>query len=390
MIEKLRQAFIRCFQVHPKVIASAPGRLEILGNHTDYNEGFVLSCAVSQRIYAAVAPSPDQQVRLISAAWPNEQTTFNIAQADRLSPQKHWSNYIRGLIIALRERGVELPGFSLYLDSQVPASSGMSSSAALETAVVTALCSLCNAKLSDLEKAKVGQQAENAAVGAQTGLMDQLTSLCGRSEHLLESEYRHGTYHPHPMPRGYCLAAIDSGVKHDLTEQYNQRRRTCESAVAKLHVVDAKITSLRDVSINALDMHAKALNDLELRRARHIVEENHRVHEAVAALKVSDVGRLGQLLTQSHQSSRDNFENSCPQLDELVELAEIDSRCLGARLSGGGFGGITIHLLPVEQAIAYTRDLAAKWRLLHGNDPWFAVCRIGDGAHLEPIPEMQS
>lgn len=365
--------FAEAFGGAPSVIASAPGRLEVLGNHTDYNLGLTLSCAVDLRCYASITPLDKPAVCLASTAFAHKPVVFEL---DRLAaPKGHWAGYVIGLVTALAEHGYAVPGFEMLIDSDVPASAGLSSSAALEMSALTALARLMRLDLSPIELAKIGQRVESDLIGAQTGLLDQLTSLLGKSGHLLGIDFKTLETQHFKMPAGWCFVAVDSVVKHDLTREYNQRRASCERAAVAMGVA-----SLRDADSGRLARHRPAMTDDAWRCARHVIAENDRVRQAHSGLQQGDVETLGRLMFRSHASSRDDFRNSCEQLDALVAHAEQDTRCIGARLSGGGFGGITIHLVREEEAQAYLDDLLRVFKA--GTEPrrWARVCRIADGA----------
>ncbi len=372
------------FQAHfgcpPLLCASAPGRLEVLGNHTDYNEGFVLSCAVGQRTSVTLrrAPAGEGRCRLVSASFPGEEAAFEIAGAGDFKPGRAWANYARGVVAQLQARGIAVPAFWARVDSNIPLSAGMSSSAAFEVALAKGLLALAKASLPAGEIAKIGQAAESLAVGAHTGLMDQLTSCLGKADHLVLSEYRFLSARQVKMPAGFVFVVVDSGEKHDLTTEYNDRRAACERAAAVLAKLESGVKTLRDVSPAMLEKHAAAVG-MDLPFARHVVEEGERVARAQELLAIGDVTGFGRLLFASHESSVANFNNSSAGQDRLIALAKADKRCLGARLSGGGFGGVTIHLVKAADAAAYGADIAAAAQAQDGKTHWQAVASLGDG-----------
>ena len=356
--------------------ASAPGRLEVLGNHTDYNLGLTLSCAVDLRCHASIAKLDQPEVRLSSSAFDAD---FEVYPLDRLdAPKGHWANYVLGLIAILRQRGHDLPGLTIHFDSQVPGSAGLSSSSALEMSALTAMTRLIGVDLPPIEMAMIGQRVESDVVGAKTGLLDQLTSLLGKRGQLLGIDFKAMETLQLPMPEGWCFVAVDSGVKHDLTQAYNQRRASCEQAAAAMGVA-----SLRDADDKRLTQFRSAMPDEAWRCAKHVLKENERVTQAHIALQEGDIQTLGELMFQSHASSRDDFRNSCAPLDALVEHAGQDSRCIGARLSGGGFGGITIHLVRQEEAQDYLADLLHAFKAAGKPDRWAQICHLDDGARVE-------
>jgi galactokinase len=380
----LLSGFEAAFGCAPDALASAPGRLEVLGNHTDYNEGRVLSCAVGQRTWAAVSLTEDGRVEAWSDRLPEQPRSFAVEEAGVAAASGDWSNYLRGVCSALQERGVAVPGFRLAVASELPLGAGMSSSAALEVSVVLALGAALGRSWSAEEVARIGQAAEERVVGARTGLLDQMSSLRGRAGMLLHTDFRTMETEMLALPAGLCFVVADSGIQHDLAEEYNERRASCEEAARRLAALVPGVTSLRDVHARLLEEHRGSLPELPWFRARHVVGEDARVEAAVGRLLAGDAAGFGTLLEQSHDSSRENFENSCPELDALVEVAQADPRCLGARLSGGGFGGITLHLVAEADAASYAADLARRVVGALGREPWTAVCRPGDGARVEP------
>lgn len=371
----LADRFHALFGIAPSVIASAPGRLEVLGNHTDYNAGLTLSCAVDRRCRAALAPLADPVITLASTLFDAPPQTFSLDHSHDTKGQ--WTGYVLGLVAELQALGHRVPGFTLLIDSDVPRSAGLSSSAAMEMAVLTALLRLMRISLEPIELARIGQRAESAAVGAQTGLLDQLSSLLGKRGHLLLTDFLTLKTTHHALPAGWCFVAIDSGVQHDLTAEYNERRASCEAAAIAMGV-----ETLRQADPDLLNASRSRLADDANRCARHIVEENQRVRDAMQALIAGNMGQLGQLMFASHQSSRHNFRNSCAALDQIIDLARQDPRCVGARLSGGGFGGISIHLVQDQNAQRYREDIVEQLQIAGRAEVWSAVCAIDDGASV--------
>jgi len=375
---RCKRRFAQCFDAAPALVGSAPGRLEVLGNHTDYNLGLTLSCAVGQRCYAAIAPLQRPEVELASTSIDRGPAVYKLD--DLSAPAGDWANYVLGLVAMLVERGCDVPGFAMLIDSDVPRSAGLSSSAALQMASLTAIVGMTGLELPPLELARIGQRVESEIVGARTGLLDPLSSLLGRRDHLLEIDYLTNQTRRHAMPPGWCFVAVDSGVQHDLTKEYNQRRASCEQAAAAMGVA-----SLREADLASLDTHRASMDEDAGRCARHVIEEIQRVTTAGEALANGDVEALGSCMFASHLSSRDHFRNSCEALDTLVQFGENDPRCIGARLSGGGFGGMTIHLVQTSDAQAYLESLLDWCEGKTGARPWGAVCAIDDGARLNEL-----
>lgn len=380
----MKETLIRHFKEHfgyaPSIVVRAPGRLEILGNHTDYNLGTVLSCAVDRYAYMAMAPVSSRFCRIWDSSF-NEERSFDI---DDLANHraKDWANYIKGMIVEFNRRGVDVPAFDAVMWGNVPLSAGMSSSAALEMSTGLALCGISGASFDWLELAKIGQACENSYVGANTGLMDQFSSLRGFADSLVYSDFLELGTRQVRMPSGYSFVVVNSMVKHQLTNEYNERRASCEEAVRALKQHDDSINSLRDVTLPELLKWRDSLTPFSFDCAGHVLGENIRVALGLHALGEGDMPGFGQLMFQSHDSSRNLFKNSSPELDTLVDLARGHRECLGARLSGGGFGGITVHLVRTEEAQAYSEAIAAEYAKATGVTPQAFVCRTADGASL--------
>ena len=386
MNHELIEKFTDFYGVRPAVVAAAPGRLEILGNHTDYNQGFVLSCAVGQRTGFAMVPRDGKHCRIVDFR-DGSRAEFELDDIDKPRP-RDWSNYIKGVIVELRKRGVEIGAFDAAILSTVPLSAGMSSSAALETSAGFAFRSAFGIdRFDNAEWARIGQGVENHYMGLKSGLLDQFSSIFGKKHSMILSDFRSvEVIKTVALPEGYSLAVINSMVKHNLVDsEYNTRRQDCEHAAEKLRKRYAHVQTLRDVSSAELDAAKADLTFLEYKRAKHVVGECERVMQGVAALEKGDVEAFGKLLFASHESSRVNFENSTPELDYLVELAQSVDGCLGARLSGGGFGGITIHLVRTEEAERYAARVAEGFQLRYKVKPEVILCEIGAGASAETL-----
>lgn len=380
MKQRAWDGFTTTFGRAPTVVARAPGRLEILGNHTDYNEGVVLSVAVDRATWFAVAPATtDTEKCRVHDLRDAADAEFSLDALD--NPREgDWANYIKGVVVELKKRGVSVPAFDAVILSDVPLSAGMSSSAALEIATAHALTRLAGAELDWLELARVCQACENDYVGARTGLMDQFSSIRGEAGRLVFSDFRSLQVQTVPLPEGVALVVANSMVKHVLTGAYNERRQRCENAVATIRKSEPGVTALRDVTPEMLDAHRPELDIVDYRRALHVVGENARVFEAVECLKNGDLLRFGQLMLDSHESSRVNFENSCEELDCLVEIGRALPGCLGARLSGGGFGGISVHLVREPDAQDYARRIETAFEQLTKTPPQVLICHAGAGA----------
>ena len=313
---------------------------------------------------------------------------FIIDLDDLDSPKKgDWTNYLKGVLVELRRREIQFPAFDLLFKSTVPLSAGMSSSAALEMAFCMALKELAGIELPLPDWARVGQSVENVYLGLKTGLLDQFSSLYGQKNSLILCDFRSvEVLQTVPMPAGWKILVANTLVKHNLVESdYNLRRESCERATAGIKQKYPEINALRDVDSAMLEACKADLDIIDYRRAKHVVGEDERVWKAVSLLAENNVQEFGKLLFQSHESSRDFFENSCPELDSLVELAHNIPGCAGARLSGGGFGGISIHLVREEDAETYAARLSEAYQLKTGKKIETILCGIGNGATSETL-----
>lgn len=365
----------------PEAAAQAPGRLEVLGNHTDYSEGFVISCAVSQQITFALKRCAGSVCKVVDFRT-GEVMEFDLAALDA-PPPRSGAKYIIGMMNEMRKRNWQPVAFNGALESTVPLSAGMSSSAALEMSCGLALGKATGFELEKPEWARTGQGVENNFLGLKTGLLDQFSSLYGQENALIMSDFRTvEVTKTLPLPPGYVFVVVNSMKKHDLVDSdYNARREDCESAAAKLAAAYKGVKTLRDVTSEMLAESKNLLTLREFRRASHVVGECERVQQAAETLAKSDIDAFGKLLFASHASSRENFENSTPELDCLVELAAtLGSR--GARLSGGGFGGITIHLVEEAAAELYAQRIAVAYESRTGIVPETFICAPSAGAQV--------
>lgn len=385
MKQDVIDSFAAAYSAKPAAYSRAPGRLEILGNHTDYNEGFVLSCATGQATEMAIAAIPGRICKLQNPPLKGE-FTIDLDNMDTPRP-KDWTNYIKGVLVELRRRGISYPAFEVLFKSSVPLSAGMSSSAALEMAFCMALKQLAGIDLPLPEWARVGQSVENVYLGLKSGLLDQFSSLYGKKDSFILCDFRSvEVLKTVTMPAGWKIVVANTMVKHNLVESdYNQRRESCERATKVIQGKFPQVKTLRDVSSSMLEECKSILDHTDYLRAKHVVGEDERVMKGVELLEAGKVEEFGALWFQSHESSRDCFENSCPELDILVELAHTIPGCVGARLSGGGFGGISIHLVRESEAENYCERLAAAYKLKTGKTIETIICSVGDGASAESL-----
>ena len=379
------ELFKTTFGEEATIRAKAPGRLEVLGNHTDYNDGITLSCAVSQATEFVMRPIEGKTCSIISSMT-GEVTKFDLDKID--TPIKgDWTNYVKGVIIQLRKRGIDVPAFQAAVHSTVPLSAGMSSSAALEVATGYAFSKAFNIELSKTEWAKIGQGVENEYIGLGSGLLDQFSSVFGKKNSLIYSDFRtNEVIRNVSIPDGYVLVVANSLVKHDLVDSdYNVRRKSCMNVAEKMSTLYENVKALRDVTPEMLIESKDQHDPVDFRRALHVVGECDRVIKGVDALENGDINTFAKLLYDSHQSSIDNFENSCKELDVLVELSKEHEACLGSRLSGGGFGGISIHLVKENKAEEYCSYLEGAYESKMGKKTETIICLIGEGAFVESL-----
>ncbi|MBT2595574.1 galactokinase [Arthrobacter sp. ISL-72] len=353
----LEARFQDAFGSAPDGIWQAPGRVNLIGEHTDYNDGFVLPFAIDKTARVAVRVRPDSTLRLLSTYGDQGMTTADTAALDG-GQAKGWTKYPLGVIWALQERGIEVPGLDLLLDSNVPLGAGLSSSHAIECAVISALNELTGAGLKAEEMVLATQRAENDFVGAPTGIMDQSASLRGAKGKAVFLDCRDQSVRLVPFetePAGLVLLVIDTKLSHSHADGgYASRRASCELGAEVLGV-----KALRDVGVDDLDEASGLLDEVTFRRVRHVVTENDRVLQTVELLGSGGPGAIGSLLDASHRSMRDDFEISCPELDLAVDTSRA-SGALGARMTGGGFGGAAIALTPLsaEQQVRTAVELA--------------------------------
>jgi len=364
-------------------IFRAPGRVNLIGEHTDYNDGFVMPAAIGFYTWIAVAKREDRILEAYSDHF-EEKITFSLDALDG-PPRKHWSDFIRGVAATFEGAGHKLPGANLVIHTEVPLGAGLSSSASLEVATALALTVPAGIAVPRLELAKLCQAAENQYVGARCGIMDQFIASFGVSGSALMLDCRSLEYQLIPAPRDLRLVVCNSMVRHEhASGEYNRRRADCEAGVKLLAQHLPGIRALRDVGIADLDKYKDALPETIYRRCRHVVSENQRVLDAAKALESGDPDGFGRLMYASHASLRDDYEVSCKELDLLVELAASSPGIYGARMTGGGFGGCTVNLVRAEQAAAFEAQMARTYQQATGIRPDIYVCEPAQGAEAWP------
>lgn len=383
MSQRVRELFHGAFGTLPAVVTCAPGRVEVLGNHTDYNEGLVLSGAIDRTVWAAVGRRATEPIALCSSRF-GAGVVRARADEPTAAGLPAWIRYPLGVYRALRQRGHRIEPFALALHGDVPLGAGLSSSAAVTVSCATALAALAGLCLEPIELARCCQQAERELVGAHCGLLDPLTALCGQRGHLLLIDFRTETWSAVPFPADRISVAITtSGVARSLaTSAYNERRAECARAAAWFARQAPGVRSLRDVSRPQLLDADGTLDAVALRRAAHVVGENERVRQAVRCLERHELDRFGALLWESHQSSQELFDNSGPELDALVDIARTAEGVLGARLTGGGFAGATLALLDRSSQAAYEQTIVAEYERRTGRRAEVCFATLADGARV--------
>jgi len=367
------------------VSAFAPGRLELIGNHTDYNEGYVLAFAINLGITAEGDGRDDGTIKLHNTEFGED--SFQVNNIDK-NVRTPWANYFKGVLFQLQQAGMSFGGFEATITGTLPSGVGMSSSAAVAVATALFVQKLFNLNLGDLTDpvvrmnlAVLCRAAENDFVGVKCGILDQATSLLGRKDHAVFLNCRLGTAELVPLHPDFCFVVCHTGVKHMLlSSKYNQRRSECAEAVRILQMNKIPAQSLRDVTFTDIQQNAGLFQPRVFQRAMHVTTENERVLAAASALLQSDMLTLGRLMYESHASSREAFENSTPFLDQLVEIAGTLPGCVGARLTGGGFGGATINLVYRTHAESFMTELMRLYREKSGKEPQAWIVEASDGA----------
>lgn len=370
-------AFQSHFDRQPEVVVRAPGRANLLGGHTDYNDGYVLPVAIDRAAWIAATPIEAREAHL-RALDLDKAATFSL---DTIPPADgSWADYARGVAWALQERGLELQGMEAVLSSTVPVGSGLSSSAAIEVAFGYTWQVLAGLELDRRDLALICQRAENGYVGVNCGILDQMASALGASGHARLLDCRTLESELVPMPDGIAVIVADTKVRRQLaSSEYNVRRAQCEQAVEILGEHLPGIRALRDISSEELERFKECLPDIVYRRARHVVADNARVLQAADALRDGDVVRVGELMRDCHISLRDDYEVSSPELDALAEAAWKVEGCYGARLTGAGFGGCTVSLVAEEAVPSFDVHVSQAYEDAFDRKPDIYACRVADG-----------
>ena len=381
MIDK--KIFKDCYQKYfgegePRFF-TAPGRINIIGEHTDYNGGFVLPGAVDKAITMAIRPNGTDIVNLISIDHNDAAVFFRIGGPQ---PKEQWASYFYGVIEEMRQRGATVGGFNAVFGGDVPLGAGMSSSAALESCIGTALNAIYDLKFSKEELAKIGQMTEHHYIGVRCGIMDQFASIFGQKGKVVRLDCRSLMYDLVPFnPKGIEIVLIDTMVKHTLaSSEYNVRRAQCEEGVAVIKKYRPEVELLRDITLEELEAHRAEIDPVSFRRCAFVINENKRLMAACAAMEKGDYEEVGRQIYAAHEGLSKEYGVSCAELDVIVDIAKCHPEVLGARMMGGGFGGCVIALVKKEGVAAYVADVKEKYMVKFDKDPRVIEVEISDGA----------
>ncbi|QEZ92909.1 MULTISPECIES: galactokinase [Proteus] len=377
LINNVTRSFSSIFGYAPTHFIQAPGRVNLIGEHTDYNDGFVLPCAIDYQMVVAAAKREDNTIRVIAVDYQNEVDEFSLDNTIEFLPHKMWANYIRGVIHFLQKENYSFHGMDIAISGNVPQGAGLSSSAALEVAIGQTLKTLYQLPISQKEIALNGQKAENQFVGCNCGIMDQLISACGEENHALLIDCRSLETSAVTMPENMVVMIINTNKKRGLVDsEYNTRRQQCEEAA---HILN--VTALRDATLEDLLAKKALMSDVVYRRARHVITENNRTLDAAEALRHGDLTTLSQLMMQSHHSMRDDFEITVKEVDSLVEIVKsvIGDRG-GVRMTGGGFGGCVVALVTPDLVDKVIDSVKAQYEAKTGLKETIYVCSASQGA----------
>ena len=379
-LSSIEHTFQRIFGSPPAVVVRAPGRVNLIGEHTDYNDGFVLPAAIDRAITYAGRRRSDRRVRVYSEDF-KASVDFDLDDIQKAS-ENTWSNFLRGVSKFLEADGHRLTGADIAFGGNVPREAGLSSSAAVEVGATAFWNKLLGLGLDPVYAVKLSRRTENEFVGVPCGIMDLFISALGRRDHALFLDCRDLTYRHVPLRADVKIVVCNSGVKRALAQsEYEVRLKQCREAVAKIAASTGRaVKSLRDVQLSDLEAARGAMDNLLWRRAHHVVSENHRVLEAVRVLESGDLERFGELMNASHESLRDDYEVSSKELDTLVELARRQPGVLGARMTGAGFGGCTVNLVRADAAEGFAQAVAGGYEKALGLKSEIYVCRASDGA----------
>lgn len=382
-------AFTRHFETSPTLIARSPGRINLIGEHTDYNKGFVLPAAIDKQVFVAIRKREDMQLRYLAVDLEDQ---YQGALSDLARSPKLWPDYLNGVVDQFLKKGLTLTGLDIAIGGDIPSGAGLSSSAAIECATAFALNKLFHFELDRLEMVKLAQAAENQFVGVNCGIMDQFASMFGVADHAIMLDCKTLKYEYVPLNlRQNVILLLDTGVKHSLASgEYNLRRKQCEEGVKALQQVYPQVESLRDVNRAMIEYNLKGMvSEMIYNRCKYVVEENLRLQVGCEALRRNDLSFFGKRMFASHQGLSKLYEVSCPELDYLVELARNEPSVLGARMMGGGFGGCTINIVKRTALDEVIHNISKAYMDRFGQVPAAHICSISEGTSLVKPPSAK-
>lgn len=357
----IKERYKEIFGQEAALLVKSPGRINIIGEHTDYNEGFVLPAAIDKAIYVAVGKREDDLISLYAEDF---KQSYSVKLVDIAPTSEGWPNYILGVVQQIKDKGLGIGGFNLYIDGDIPLGAGLSSSAAVECATGYALNALFQLDLDRVTIAKMGQLAEHTYAGVMCGIMDQFASVLSKADHVIKLDCRDLSYTYVPLNLGnYEIVLLNTNVKHALASSaYNDRRNACEHAVRLIQAEYPEVKSLRDVNLNQLELYVKPVDPEAYVKSKYVIEENDRLSKACQALEKGDIEELGRQMFLAHAAISEEFQVSCPELDFLVEQAKSFSQVKGARMMGGGFGGCTINIVEKGFAAQLVEKLSPSYQ----------------------------
>ncbi|WP_366915801.1 galactokinase [uncultured Pontibacter sp.] len=380
MVQEIITQFRARFKEEPVVVRS-PGRVNLIGEHTDYNEGFVLPAAINKEIYFALAPNNSNTFRVYAHDLQQE-AEFDLSQVKRTDLS--WANYLLGVIAQLQQAGYEVKGFDLVYGGNIPIGAGLSSSAAVECGLAFGLNHVFGYTIPKFDLVKMAQMAEHTYAGVRCGIMDQFASMYGRQQHAVKLDCRSMEFDYYPLDMAdYRIVLCDTQVKHSLaSSEYNTRRQECEAGVALLQHHYPQVRCLRDVTVAMLEQHQEEFNPVVYKRCTYVVYENIRVEEACRALEQGDLHTFGEKMYASHHGLQHDYEVSCQELDFLVDQTSDMDEVMGARMMGGGFGGCTINLVKLDALEVFTQNMEEAYKLRFGINLKTYVAEIVDGTSM--------
>ena len=379
--QSISDRFKQIFDCKPDIISTAPGRVNLIGDHTDYNQGFVLPAAIHMTTTIAASRRLDREVQTFAQGFTQTLDQFSLDSIEICSKET-WPNYIRGTIKCLKDVSKNFSGVNILISGDIPQGAGLSSSASLEIALLRAISELYQLNIEGIEAALIGQKAENAFVGCNCGIMDQLVVALGLQGNAMLLDCMNLSYKDIPIPEGSTILVVNSNIKRELVDsEYNARRKQCESVAKFLNV-----SSLRDLDIENLYKAEELLSDELFRRARHVITENRRVIDAAKAMEDNDLKLLGQLMAESHKSLRDDYEVSTNELDFLVDIISTEMGGTGGvRMTGGGFGGCVVSIMPKEKISSVISSVKTYYSKFSGIEADFYQCTASSGAFRRAI-----